>query len=135
MKNEIESMFGVGEYNAAYQQYFSKKSFLNPLIAFPNSDDLSIVNVTFEKGSYNAYHIHSNHQILICTDGEGWYQEFGQKAIKLHRGDVVDIKPGIKHWHGASKDSSFAHIAIAINSKTSHTEWCEMISEKEYLSL
>jgi 4-carboxymuconolactone decarboxylase len=130
-----EPLFGKGKFNEAYAQYFVGNSYLNPLIAYPNSDDLVVTNVTFEPGCRNAWHIHSNHQILLCTDGEGWYQEWGQPALKLHPGSVIDIKPGVKHWHGAALYSSFAHVSIAAKVKDSTTTWLEKVDEKAYLAL
>jgi 4-carboxymuconolactone decarboxylase len=128
-------LFGQGSFNAVYAQYFVGNSYLNPLMAFPNSDDLSLVNVTFEAGCRNAWHIHSNHQVLLCTDGEGWYQEWGQSAIKLHPGSVIDIQPGVKHWHGAAANSAFAHVSISAKASTSKTTWLEPVAPLAYAAL
>lgn len=52
--------------------------------------------------------------MLLVTAGEGWYQERGQKPAKLHPGSVVHIPTGVKHWHGATANSWFQHLAIEV---------------------
>ena len=74
-------------------------------------------------------------QILLCTDGEGWYQEAGKKAQKLHPGDVVYIAPGIKHWHGATKDSWFSHLALEVPGENTSNEWLEAVDDDSYANL
>lgn len=65
-----------------------------------------LANVTFEPGCRNNWHIHkatkNGGQILICTAGQGWYQEEGKEAISLKPGMVITIPANVKHWHGAS---------------------------------
>lgn len=84
----------------------------------------------------NNWHIHHGDkgggQILLVTGGRGWYQEWGKEAQELHAGDVVAIPVGIKHWHGAAKDSWFAHIAIEIPGENTSNEWLEPVSKEEY---
>ncbi len=127
-----EPLFGLGEENKAFEKYFVGKSYLNPL----NTKGLGIFNVTFEPGCRNNWHIHHlGGQILLVTDGEGYYQEEGRQARKLKPGDVVYIAPEVKHWHGANKYSWFSHIAIEIPHEGSFTEWKEEVSEEEYNKL
>jgi 4-carboxymuconolactone decarboxylase len=128
-----DSLFGLGAENKDYEKYFIGKSYLKPLNL---KDGLGIFNVTFEPGCRNNWHIHHNGgQILLCTDGEGWYQEWGKPAQKLHPGDVVYIAPEIKHWHGATKNSWFTHIAIGIPAKAASNEWCEPVDDEQYSAL
>lgn len=92
-----------------------------------------LFNVTFEPGSHNGWHIHRNGgQILLVTGGRGWYQEWGKEAQELHPGDIVDIPEGVKHWHGAAKDSWFSHLAVLVGKKT---ENCEDVLEEDYNKL
>lgn len=130
-----EPMFGLGEPNDTYAKYFVGQSYLNPL----NKEGVFIANVTFEPGCRNNWHIHKSTkgggQILLCTDGEGWYQEEGKEARKLMPGDVVYVAPNIKHWHGATKDSWFSHLAIAVPGENTSNEWLEKVSDKEYENL
>ena len=69
------------------------------------------------------------------TAGRGWYREAGQPARELHPGDVVNIAPGIKHWHGAAKDSWFSHVAVQVPAEGASNEWLEPVSEEEYKRL
>jgi quercetin dioxygenase-like cupin family protein len=73
--------------------------------------------------------------MLLVTAGRGWYQEWGQPTRELMPGDVVHIPAGIKHWHGAAKDSAFQHIAIEVPGENTRNEWCEPVDEKEYMDL
>ena len=123
---EQVNMFGTGTPNTAYSKFFIGDSFLNPLTDPKGS--LFAANVTFEPGCRNNWHIHHatscGGQLLLCTAGEGWYQEEGKDAVSLHEGSVIMIPANVKHWHGAKKDSWF-----------SHNEWCEPVSDEEYNKL
>lgn len=124
-------IFSAGEKNEAYAKYFVGQSFLKNLVSDP-AINVSVGNVTFEPGCRNNWHIHHDgYQILLVTGGEGWYQEEGQKARKLHPGDVVVTHDGIKHLHGATKDSWFSHIAITAGKP----EWLEAVTDEEYSKL
>lgn len=130
--------FGLGEPNEAFAEYFSGKSFLNPL-ADPSKVTLGIYNVTFEPGCRNNWHIHhaktGGGQILLCVDGEGWYQEDGKPAQSLKPGDTVSIPANVKHWHGAKKGSWFSHVAIEVPGEETQNEWCKPVSDEEYEKL
>lgn len=103
-----ESIFPTGEKNTAFAKYFVGQSWLNML----TTEGVSIGNVTFEPECRNNWHIHhKGGQILLCTAGRGYYQEWGKPARELHPGDVVQIPPEVKHWHGAAPDSYFVHLA------------------------
>ena len=113
---EEQNVFGLGAPNDAFARYFAGRSYLNPLTR--PEDGLFLANVTFEPGCRNNWHIHraekGGGQILLCTAGRGWYQEWGQEARELHPGDVINIAPGVKHWHGAAPDSWFSHLAVEV---------------------
>ncbi len=134
---EKQNVFGKGEYNSAYAEYFSGASFLNPLTEAGKT--VFLANVTFEPGCRNNWHIHhadeGGGQILVCTAGEGWYMEDGKQAVSLTPGTVITIPANVKHWHGAKKDSWFSHIAIEVPGKNCKTEWCEPVSDEEYKKL
>ena len=137
MNNEIEKagLFGLGQPNDAYAQYFVGQSYLNPV----TKEGLAISNVTFEPGCRNNWHIHhataGGGQILLCTSGRGWYQAWGQPAQELHPGDAVVIPAEVKHWHGAAKDSWFAHLAMGVPGENAGTEWCEAVDAATYEAL
>lgn len=135
---ETENVFGLGQPNDAFAQYFIGKSYLNPLTD-SSKTSLFLANVTFEPGCRNNWHIHhassGGGQILICTAGLGWYQEEGKPAQSLKPGDVVTIPANVKHWHGAKKDSWFSHIAIEVPGEETSNEWCEPVTDEEYNQL
>lgn len=132
-----QNIFGQGEENKAYADYFIGKSYLNPLT--DSSKKPFFANVTFECGCRNNWHIHKavsgGGQILLCIAGSGWYQEWGKDAKSLKPGDVVEILPNVKHWHGAKKDSWFSHIAVELEGESTKTEWLEPVSDEDYLKL
>lgn len=130
-------IFGMGEFNEAFSSYFSGKSYLKTLTK--EGDYLPIHNVTFEPGCRNNWHIHQatsgGGQVLICVEGEGWYQEEGKPAQKLQVGDIVEIPANVKHWHGATKDSWFSHVAFSMPGENTANEWLEPVSEEDYQQL
>lgn len=136
---DAQNVFGLGQPNTAYAQYFIGDSFLNPLTR--PQDGLFLANVTFEPGCRNNWHIHHGaRQILICVAGKGWYQEWGKPAIALEAGDVIDIPEGVKHWHGAQKHAWFQHIATHVAVENSQpgsapNEWLEPVTDEEYNKL
>lgn len=137
-KFDKANKFGTGNPNDAFAKYFVGNSFLNPLTN-PKDTAVFLANVTFEPGCRNNWHIHhaksGGGQLLICTAGEGWYQEEGKDAIELKEGSVITIPPEVKHWHGAKKDSWFSHIAVEVPGEETSNEWCEEVSDEEYNKL
>ena len=132
MKPENISVFPMGEKNEAFAQYFVGQSYLKML----STERVTIGNVTFEPGCRNNWHIHhKGGQILLCTAGRGYYQEWGKEAQELHPGDVVNIPPEVKHWHGAAKDSWFAHLAVEVPAEGASNEWLEVVNEEDYEKL
>ena len=92
-----------------------------------------IVNVTFEPGCRNNWHIHhKGGQILLVIGGRGWYQAWGEHARELYPGDVVNIPPELKHWHGAAADSWFSHLAVEIPAEGAAVEWLEPVTDDVY---
>ncbi|WP_199101499.1 cupin domain-containing protein [Aquitalea sp. ASV11] len=132
------NIFGTGDSNEAYAEYFVGKSYLNWLLK-PGVAPLFMANVTFEPGCRNNWHIHhaqsGGGQILICTAGEGWYQQEGEQAVSLKEGSVVYIPAGKKHWHGARADSWFSHISVEVPGSESKNEWLEPVSDEYYHQL
>ena len=135
MEKENLNVFPVGEKNDAFAQYFIGQSYLNML----STQQVVIGNVTFEPRCRNNWHIHQadegGGQILLVTAGKGWYQEFGKAPQALRAGDVVNIPAGVKHWHGAAKDSWFQHLAIEVPAKNGKNVWLEPVTDEEYDSI
>lgn len=134
---EQQNVFGTGAANTAYAKFFIGQSFLNPLT--DPKTDLFLANVTFEPGCRNNWHIHhaakGGGQLLVCTAGEGWYQEEGKPAVSLTPGTVITIPANVKHWHGAKADSWFSHIAVEVPGEDCSNEWCEPVTDEEYAKL
>lgn len=133
-KNEFTEklIFPMGGENTAYADYFVGKSYLDML----STQQVVIGNVTFEPGCRNNWHIHhaekGGGQILLVTAGRGYYQEWGKEPRELHPGDVVNIPPEVKHWHGAAPDCWFSHIAIEVPGEETSNQWCEPVTDEEY---
>lgn len=128
-------VFPIGAPNDGYAQYFTGQSYLAPL----STAQVGIYNVTFEPGCRNNWHIHhatqGGGQMLVCTAGEGWYQEEGKAPVSLAPGKVIVIPANVKHWHGAKKDSWFSHIAFEIPGENCGNEWCEPVTDEQYNAL
>ena len=132
-KGNHGGIFGMGEPNVNFAQYFIGNSYLKPLA---KTDNIFIANVTFEPKCRNNWHIHkaskNGGQILICVEGEGWYQEEGKEPQSLKVGDVVTIPANVKHWHGAKKNKWFSHLAIEVPGENTSNEWCDKVTDEEY---
>ncbi len=134
--NEI-NIFEKGEENIDFAKYFIGKSYLNPLTN--PKETIFLANVTFEPGCRNNWHVHKSTkgggQILICTAGEGWYQEENKEPVSLKPGMVITIPANVKHWHGAKKGCWFSHIAIEVPGENTSNEWCESVTDEVYNKL
>lgn len=130
-----EMIFPIGEPNTAYAQYFVGNSYLAPLSAA----QIPFSNVTFEPGCRNNWHIHKatsgGGQMLVGVAGRGWYQEEGKPAVEILPGTVIHIPANVKHWHGAAKDSWFAHLAFSVPGENTSNEWLEPVDEAAYFAL
>ncbi|MGP9724221.1 cupin domain-containing protein [Corynebacterium sp. AOP40-9SA-29] len=127
--------FPIGEPNTAFAEYFVGQSFLTML----TTEGVTIGNVTFEPGCRNNWHIHhassGGGQILLCTDGSGWYQAEGEAPVSMTPGTVVSIPAGQKHWHGAKADSWFTHLAVEVPGEDTSNEWLEPVTDEHYENL
>lgn len=130
-----QMVFPIGAPNDAFKQYFSGRSYLAPV----SQEQVGIFNVTFEPACRNNWHIHhaarGGGQILVCVAGRGYYQEWGKEAVEMRPGDCINIPAGVKHWHGAAKDSWFSHLAVEVPGENRSNEWLEPVAEEEYNKL
>lgn len=110
---------------------FTGTAFLKMLVTNDAENPITVGNVTFEPGARTKWHLHPGGQILLVTDGVGYYQEKGQPKKILHKRDVIKCPPNIEHWHGASVDSYFSHLAIG-NSEKKVVVWLRAVSDEEY---
>lgn len=133
------NIFGQGQLNTAFAQYFVGDSFLNPLKIGGGECPVHISNVTFEPGCRNNWHVHHSTsgggQVIICTAGSGWYQLEGEPAVRMKAGDAAYFPAGVKHWHGAAADSWFSHLAFELPGENTSNEWLEPVSDEEYAKL
>lgn len=126
------SIFPKGEQVAL--DYFTGKVWLNTLVPNDTIFNSQIGSVTFEAGARNNWHTHPGGQILMVTEGIGYYQERGKPIELIRKGDVIKVIPNVEHWHGASVDSEMTHIAISTNAQTGIVTWLERVTDKEYNS-
>lgn len=130
------NMFGTGIYNFLMKKYFNGPSYLK-MISLPGKTPLFMANVNFTPACANNWHTHhatkAGGQILICTVGQGWYQEEGHAAERLEPGTIKYIPAGVKHWHGSQKDTWFSHIAVELPGEDSKLSWYEPV-DKSVLS-
>lgn len=135
--DEHGGFFGMGEPNVNFAKYFIGNSYLKPLT--DPKETVFIANVTFEPKCRNNWHVHhadkGGGQILVCVDGEGWYQEEGKPAQSLKPGDVVTIPANVKHWHGAKASSWFSHLAVECPGENTSNEWLESVTDELYNNL
>jgi quercetin dioxygenase-like cupin family protein len=119
-------------FKPAPAQYFTGQAWIKTLVAPDEKTNCTISDVLFEPGARNNWHIHPSNQILIIKEGICSYQEEGQPIRKLAAGEVINILPGIKHWHGASPGSQMIHIAINLNSEKGTVNWLEPVTDEQY---
>jgi len=126
------AVFSKGD--QASSDYFTGIAWVNTMVPNGTAFNCVIANVVFEPGCRNNWHTHPGGQVLICTEGVGYYQEKGKPIQFLRKGDVVQIPAGLEHWHGASPDSAFTHIAVNANSQLGLVNWMSRVTDEEYHS-
>ena len=130
-----QMIFPIGDPNTAYAKYFIGNSYLAQI----SDSQIPFANVTFEPSCRNNWHIHKAEkgggQMLVGVAGRGWYQEEGKPAVEILPGTVIHIPANVKHWHGAAKDSWFAHLAFAVPGEESENVWLEPVTDEQYLSI
>ena len=130
-----EMFFPIGEPNVEHAKYFSG----NCYVARLSKEQVVFANVTFEPACRNNWHIHhatsGGGQMLIGVVGRGWCQKEGEVAQEILPGTIIHIPANVKHWHGAAKDSWFAHLAFEVPGENCSNEWLEPVDEKDYESL
>tara|TARA_R110002072_G_scaffold6903_2_gene38848 strand:- start:424 stop:897 length:474 start_codon:yes stop_codon:yes gene_type:complete len=130
-KNKDAVFFSKGE--KINNDNFKGKAWLNMLAEPDSLNSLYAGLVTFEPNARTNWHSHPAGQILIVTQGEGYYQEQGKTKRVLRQGETVKCLPNTPHWHGAIPDYEFSHIAISSSDKGA-TQWLQAVSEEEYNS-
>jgi 4-carboxymuconolactone decarboxylase len=106
---------------------------LNELSKSDDVFDFNVAHATFAPGAKLDWHIHPGGQILLITEGTGYYQEKGKPVQIVHKGDVLKCAPGVAHWHGATPESAFAYVAVSPTQK-GETKWLQRVTDEEYHS-
>ncbi len=114
---------------------FTGTAWVEVLVSNDDTFDCRVLNVTFSPGARTDWHKHPGGQILLVTGGRGYYKEEGKPVQLLQSGDVVEINPHVKHWHGARADSWFVHIAIPTVRHKGTSEWLGPVTDEEYNSV
>lgn len=85
----------------------------------------------YAPGGRSHWHIHEHEQAIIGVHGHGLvFWEGLEHAHRLGSDDWWHVEPGVRHWHGATPDSVFSHLAVTAGGATL---WLEEVSETEYL--
>lgn len=129
MEEKKEPVLGLGE---IVTENFTGEAWLHMLSTQSEIYDCTIYNVTFAPSTRNYWHTHSEGQILICTEGKGYYQEKGETAKLLESGTVMHIPAGVVHWHGATPNNQFTHIGITPKATQNRVEWISEVTNEEY---
>ncbi|NVB37702.1 cupin domain-containing protein [Pseudenhygromyxa sp. WMMC2535] len=95
--------------------------------------DFSAAYVTFEPGARTAWHSHPAGQTLVVTEGAGWVQLEGSERVEIHPGDVVWTPPGVRHWHGGTRESAMTHMAVQQQVEGGVVEWFEHVDDETYV--
>lgn len=126
-----ESTFPRGELSTAKNH--TGNIWLSELNVGDSSFDPSIAQAVYGAAAKLDWHIHPGGQVLLITEGTGYYQEKGKPIQIVHKGDVIKCPPGVEHWHGAAPTSSFAYIAVTPTQK-GKTVWLKPVTDEEYNS-
>lgn len=121
--------------NKVPKEWFSGEAYLQPLLAKDKNNDFALGSVTFEPNARTIWHTHPKGQVLIITEGIGWYQEKGKPARAIKRGDVVNCPENVEHWHGASANYKMAHIAITNYKGDENVVWLKPVTNEEYAAV
>jgi quercetin dioxygenase-like cupin family protein len=127
-----DQIFPKGELSTVKNH--SGNIWLKELVVGDATFDPGVAVATYDAGARLDWHIHPGGQALLITEGAGYYQERGKAARIVHKGDVIQCRPGVEHWHAASPTSSFAYIAVTPTQK-GKTLWLEPVSDKDYNSV
>lgn len=106
----------------------------NTLVELNKEDSLFAFNIavaSFPPGKRLAWHSHPGGQVLVITDGAGFYQERGKPKQLVRKGEVIKCLPGVEHWHGASNETGVTYIAT-YSTKKGTTVWLQPVTEEEF---
>ena len=125
----VERAFPKGELSTAKNH--TGDIWLSELNVGDSTFDPSIAQAVYGPDAKLDWHIHPGGQVLLITEGTGYYQERGKPIRVVHKGDVIKCAPGVEHWHGAAPGSTFAYLAVTPTQK-GKTIWLEPVSDKDW---
>ena len=104
---------------------------LNELSPADSTFNYNISMATFAPGARLHWHTHPGGQILLYTDGTGYYQERGKPRQTVRKGKIIKCQPGVEHWHGATPSSGVTYLATTPTQK-GRTIWFKRVTDEEY---
>ena len=128
--SELQAIFPKGEPGPA--DHFTGRAWNIGLVNDDTVYNTVIGNVYFEPGARSNWHMHPSGQILIITDGVGYYQEKGQPRRTMRKGDVIKCSPNVTHWHGASRDTGLLQMYILPKTENGIVQWLQPVTDEEY---
>ncbi len=96
---------------------FDGQVFTQPLVTEQDAAVTRLTLVRFSRGARTKWHIHTFDQVLLVTEGRGVVAD-EKEEHHLEVGDLIIVPAGTVHWHGATGESDFAHINIALAGET-----------------
>ena len=129
---QTDPIFPKGEISATNNH--TGTIWLNELSIPDSIFNYSVAVATYAQGAKLDWHIHPAGQILLITEGAGYYQEKSRPVQIVHKGDIIKCQPGIAHWHGAVPNSSFSYLATTPAQK-GKTIWLQRVTDEEYNSI
>ena len=127
-----ESIFPKGQLGPAAN--FTGSAYNFSLVASDSTYNTLVGNVYFEKNARSNWHVHPSGQILIVLDGEGYHQLEGQPKQVMKKGTVIKCPPNVKHWHGATENSSLTQMYILPKTENGIVTWLEPVTDEQYKS-
>lgn len=127
-----DTLFPKG--NKLPNDWFSGEAFLTSLIARDKNNEFSAGSVSFDAKARTNWHTHPKGQVLLVTEGQGYYQEKNQPVQIIKKGDVINIPEDVEHWHGASENTNMTHIAITNYKDDLQVTWLQAVTDEEYQS-
>lgn len=125
-----EALFPKG--NKLPNDWFTGDAYLLPLVIQDKNNEFSAGSVSFELSARTNWHTHPKGQVLIVTEGSGFYQEKGKTAQVINKGDVINIPENVEHWHGASGNNKMTHIAITNFKENVQVTWLGPVTDIEF---
>lgn len=114
-----------GEHPRRFQGYAKIQPLPNPF-----ADGPAIFAVHFDAGGRTRPHVHHSGQVLHVTAGRGVVAtEFERRVVE--EGDVVAVRAGEWHWHGATPDSPMTHVTVQFTG-SDPIDW--EVDEKDWAS-